>query len=166
GARLSVMTQSKLYRGARARKPPVIRKRTKENIELVVNTVEALTGTKPTQEAVWQSLNRQEALSKKSSAFLWKAIHEAHKVGKYWEHTGVRDTHMPCELCDSPVESIEHILLECKASGQQEVWKQVRELWKETGKPLPHIALGLILGIGVVEIREDPTGSRLAIRLL
>ncbi|TFK18632.1 hypothetical protein FA15DRAFT_697970 [Coprinopsis marcescibilis] len=35
----------------------------------------------------------------RASHFLRKAIHYAHKVGKYWANAGVADTHMPCEQC-------------------------------------------------------------------
>ncbi|KAF6742762.1 hypothetical protein DFP72DRAFT_1104580 [Ephemerocybe angulata] len=156
GARLSATTQATLYRGIRQRKAKTWRKRTKENIEMTINTVEALTGVKHTEEAIWKSLLQNDPISTKASAFLWKAIHGAHKVGEYWKHTGVSDTHMPCELCNEPVESIEHILLECRATGQEEIWRLTRELWSKTGRDFPHVTLGMILGIGVMEVRDTP----------
>ncbi|KAF5337057.1 hypothetical protein D9611_002908 [Ephemerocybe angulata] len=156
GARLDATTQAILYKGIKQRKTITIRKRTQENLETIINTVEALTGVKHTEEAIWRSLLQNDPISTKTSAFLWKAIHGAHKVGEYWKHTGVSDTHMPCELCNEPVESIEHILLECRATGQEEIWRLTRELWNKTGRDFPHITLGMILGIGVMEVRDTP----------
>jgi hypothetical protein len=63
------------------------------------------------------------------------------------------DEFMPCRQCDVPNESIIHILLECKTSGQQKVWKMARELWTNTGLDWPHMTIGLILGIGLYEIK-------------
>jgi hypothetical protein len=125
-------------------------------LDCIVSTIEEITGKKHHTSSVWRSLHKNERLSKKSTIFLWKGVHEAHKVGRYWEHTPVKDTFMPCDHCDIPEESIEHILLHCKASGQETVWKLAESLWRRVNRtPWPHISIGLILGIGLVEVKSN-----------
>ncbi|EFI26593.1 hypothetical protein CC1G_15807 [Coprinopsis cinerea okayama7 len=53
---------------------------------------------------------------------------------------------------------MEHILTECKASGQETIWKTAEETWRHTEKPWPFISIGLLLGISLVEIK-NPNGK-------
>ena len=42
-------------------------------------------GKTPTDPQIWGSL-KDKALQKEIRVFLWKAFHNAFKIGKYWEH--------------------------------------------------------------------------------
>ncbi|KAF6755004.1 hypothetical protein DFP72DRAFT_990228 [Ephemerocybe angulata] len=48
---------------------------------------------------------------------------------------------------------MEHIMQECRVSGQATVWKLAKEAWSRTGIQWPDVTFDLILGIGSVEIK-------------
>ncbi|KAF6748352.1 hypothetical protein DFP72DRAFT_1015259 [Ephemerocybe angulata] len=151
------MTQATAYRHIRNIKHKVERRRTSLMIEMTKATVLEVTGTEPTQQAIWRSLQKRKGtvLSLKFTAFAWRGLHDSHKVGKFWEHiTAVRDTHMPCRSCGVPEESMDHILTGCSVSGQEHIWKLARKAWEHTGLEFPNISLGLILGIGTVQVKD------------
>jgi len=56
-------------------------------------------------------------------------MHGAYKVGKYWRHIPTFEQRGLCHACENVEESMEHILTECRASGQEETWKIAEELW-------------------------------------
>ncbi|KAF6746129.1 hypothetical protein DFP72DRAFT_923563, partial [Ephemerocybe angulata] len=62
-------------------------------------------------------------------------LHNGYKLRHYWKNIGanaMRDERMPCHECEEPVESMDHILRECRVSGQATVWAQwklAKELW-------------------------------------
>ncbi|EAU86973.2 hypothetical protein CC1G_08444 [Coprinopsis cinerea okayama7 len=166
GIKLLEASQSLLYKAIRLRKDPPRRSRTHRNLDLIANTIEELNGEKPKEEAIWASTRRGTDIRKPIKTFIWKCIHEAHKVGRYWEHTDVADTYMPCSHCDVDVESMHHIMFECTATGQTTVWEEVDKLWQATGLDKPHISLALIMGVNLVTIRsEDGTAAPGATRL-
>ncbi|KAF6747132.1 hypothetical protein DFP72DRAFT_920581 [Ephemerocybe angulata] len=68
-------------------------------------------------------------------------LHNGYRLGHYWKNIGaMRDERMPCHECEEPVESMDHILRECRVSGQATVWKLAKELWV-TGLDRPRVAL-------------------------
>jgi hypothetical protein len=44
---------------------------------------------------------------------------------------------------------MEHILTECQASGQENIWDLTKQLWEKKGYPCPDINYRTILGCGV-----------------
>ena len=76
------------------------------------------------------------------------------KCGSFFRFiTGWQDKEFcPCGAS----ESIEHILVLCKESGQEELWKIVKEKWEmETGIKLGTITMGMIMGIGCSEVEKS-----------
>ncbi|KAJ7486935.1 hypothetical protein FB451DRAFT_1026252 [Mycena latifolia] len=53
-----------------------------------------------------------------------------------------------CSTCRVP-ESLEHIMLECYASGQRQVWKLTERLWRLRYHTWPTLNWGLLLGCGL-----------------
>jgi ribonuclease HI len=155
GTRLRVMTQSTLYHGIMSRKARPTRESTRRNIELAQNLIEENTGKKVSEDKVWMTLTRDKAINKKPRMLIWKMIHDAHKVGRWWRHTKCADEYMACKECDTPEESMRHILLECEVSGQRPAWKAARQLWERTGLGWPTITMGLIYGISLYKIRNS-----------
>ncbi|KAH6917579.1 hypothetical protein BKA70DRAFT_1043605, partial [Coprinopsis sp. MPI-PUGE-AT-0042] len=157
GARIHYMTQSLLYRGIRERIQRPRRESTRKNIETIIAHAGELNGVEPTEEAIWKSLIKtpDATLTRKASALLWKAIHNGHKIGRFWAHTQLAERFMPCAHCDAPEESFQHILLECNVSGQAHVWETVKMVWERTGLQWPHMSIGTLMGIGVVDIKDD-----------
>ena len=90
--------------------------------------VEELTTKPPTDEKVWNSLMSRD-FPPRIRAFMWKAMHNVYKCGKYWSHIPNFEQRGLCHACENVEDSMEHILTECKASGQEEVWKVAKELW-------------------------------------
>ena len=80
-----------------------------------------------TDKQIWLSL-RQKEFNKKTRAFLWKAMHDAFKCGKYWRNIPNYEHCSRCVVCGK-LDSIEHVLTQCKASGQKKIWCQAKKLW-------------------------------------
>jgi hypothetical protein len=162
GLNIRSMTQALAYTRIRdvKKKPPC--RRTARTLELVQAAVSEQTEVNHTLAAVWRSIKHRKdgAFTQKFSSFAWKTLHEGHKIGRFWEHTRVRDEYMPCDQCDVPEESMTHILFDCRVSGQSVVWKLAERLWRAIGREWPHISLGLVLGLGLVEIKDE-TGRTL-----
>ncbi|KAF6764378.1 hypothetical protein DFP72DRAFT_1130049, partial [Ephemerocybe angulata] len=157
GARLRTLTQARAYEAVRGRgKATPERTKTLRRVELAKAAVGALTGTEPTSAAIWRSLKsrRTAALTQKYCAFVWRMLHDGQKVGEYWEDKGACSTRKDCDQCNE-VESMEHILFECRTSGQETVWKLAEEAWAATGLPWPEITIGTVMGAGLVEIRNE-----------
>lgn len=156
GAAANAITQAEAYRLIKGFKPTPARKRTERMIARTQAAVEGVTGTKQRHETLWKSLHQRKkaTVTQKFSAFAWKGLHEGHKVGRFWEHTTMRDSYMPCEQCNIPVESMEHIMLECSVSGQTHVWNLAKEVWRRTGIDWPYITWELILGTTTITLKD------------
>ncbi|KAJ7735929.1 hypothetical protein B0H16DRAFT_1326772, partial [Mycena metata] len=53
--------------------------------------------------------------------FLWKCLHNTFHVGRFWEHVDNLESLAQCQICRVQ-DSLEHIMLECEAPGQHQVW--------------------------------------------
>ena len=54
-------------------------------------------------------------------------MHEQYKVGDYWDHMPEYEQQTRCQHCQT-TESVEHILPECCASGQEMIWDLAKKL--------------------------------------
>lgn len=83
--------------------------------------------------------------------FLWKLIHGGFKVGDYWKGAGDLEDRTKCPKCDV-VESMDHIITNCEARGQEQVWNLANELWKrKTGEEEGiRPTIGRIMAIGLL----------------
>ena len=136
GAKLSKLSQRDFYRGIKKCNCPQPRNSTNINLGRIQACAETYYETAPTHETIWKS-TRHKDLTKKTREFIWKCIHEAFKIGKFWdnienfEHRGI------CTHCGI-TESMEHILTECDAPGREQIWTLANELWaKRTRTPIP-----------------------------
>ncbi|PPR06684.1 hypothetical protein CVT26_001071 [Gymnopilus dilepis] len=157
GAKLECMTQSSLYKGIRLSKdPPRQRRSTQDNMEATQRGVATISDYYPTPGEVWASLRRKE-FDKKTRTFLWKAMHEAYKCGKYWNHIPNYEHRGHCATCNT-TDTIEHALTQCRASGQEEIWRLTRQLWRKRGLRWKKPTLGMILGCGMASFhpQDDP----------
>ncbi|KAJ7506112.1 hypothetical protein B0H11DRAFT_1616426, partial [Mycena galericulata] len=127
GAKLATLTQALAYKAIKEQKITPKRKTTAENISLIQTACKASWGTLPTPAKIWKSI-RHKDISRQIKTFLWKSIHGAHRVGKFWTNIPGYEERATCQHC-GVVESLEHILLECSLPGQSGVWKLVEELW-------------------------------------
>ncbi|KAF6742277.1 hypothetical protein DFP72DRAFT_830835, partial [Ephemerocybe angulata] len=168
GAKLSVLSQSELYKGIREHRPRAHRIRTERAMARALLAIEAMNGVSPHPSKLWANLKKRKhgTFTQKWCAFNWKALHDAHKIGEFWKHTPVRDRYMPCTACNEPVESLEHIVFECRMTNQETVWTLTKDLWRRTGMDFPETNIGTVLGISEIEIkRADGSTNRGLTRL-
>ncbi|KAJ6524577.1 hypothetical protein B0H19DRAFT_1340608 [Mycena capillaripes] len=135
GAKLASLTQALAYKGIKELRTTPVRKSTASNIKLIQDSAKIQWGKTPTVENIWKSV-RHKDISRQIRTFLWKAIHGAHRVGKFWEHIPGYEDRALCHFCGE-TESLEHILFQCQAPGQYEVWKLAGELWKMKFDTMP-----------------------------
>ena len=154
GAELSTLSQASAYAAIREMKKTKHTETTENNVRRIMNTIQQLTGQPPEAEKIWKQL-RNEAIKRLISDFLWKMIHNVHKVGKYWKNLPGYEERSKCNKCDT-LESIEHILFECKETGQQEVWELTKELWGKTGHDWPGQNLATVTAGGLLQFESPP----------
>jgi len=121
GGRLSRMTQSIMYKAIISMKKVKPRRSTTINLDITRHGVKSISGDLPDDEVIWQSL-KSKVFPQRLRAFMWRTMHDAYKCGKWWgaiegyEHQG------QCHVCNTE-ESMDHVLTECRASGQDTIWK-------------------------------------------
>ncbi|KAJ7937840.1 hypothetical protein B0H13DRAFT_1588246, partial [Mycena leptocephala] len=80
-------------------------------------------GYDPTESAIWMSLRSSNILRLTRNS-LWKNMHNIFHVGPFWDHVPNLEILGQCPVCAVP-ELLEHIMLECSAAGQQQIWQLV-----------------------------------------
>ncbi|KAJ7732891.1 hypothetical protein B0H16DRAFT_1732621 [Mycena metata] len=169
GAKLSTMTQKLAYQSIRARKKTLIRKGTGEIMGLVQEAVKISNGRTPQESSVWKSVRHRD-FTCQFRDFLWRAMHRSIRVGHYWAHIPGYEDRATCKHCDEE-ESLQHILVGCKRTGQALIWELASNLWvMRTGTPLPKPIFRGILGCGMTlieaESKKKPSGPNRLYRLL
>ena len=153
GAKLAALTQAVAYRGVMETKPRPPRPGCSENLTMAKEAVEAGNGTKETDESIWTSI-RNPTIRIRVRQFLYKTMHQAYMIGHVWSGIQGYETRAICETCNV-VESMEHILLECRANAPRTNWKRAKETWPHGQRLWPNISLGTILGIGCINLPPD-----------
>ncbi|KAL0566859.1 hypothetical protein V5O48_015140, partial [Marasmius crinis-equi] len=170
GAKLNALTQSLATRAIKESKSTTTayqeardRKKTEKHVLKAQKAIRRNTGKPASQNQVWKSV-RNKTLSRNIRQFLFMLMHGGYKVGKYWRNIPNYDERAECRHCRKP-ESIRHILLECNAPGQNEIWSLAKEMWENKNTPWPRLGLGTILSCGhttfeTAEGKPDPGTSR------
>ncbi|KAJ7213185.1 hypothetical protein GGX14DRAFT_361260 [Mycena pura] len=155
GLRLQGNRQKIFYRGIREEKTNrlTVRVSTAKQLKAIREAVYDVFRRNVTDEEIWNSLYVKDFLPRPSQ-FLWKCVHNAHKVGAYWTHIPDCEDRAICRDC-GVIESLEHILVSCESPGQRLIWKAAETLWLERELEWPEISLGTVLGCGLAEFRDD-----------
>ncbi|KAJ6532430.1 hypothetical protein B0H19DRAFT_965868, partial [Mycena capillaripes] len=90
-------------------------------------------------EEIWISARNRDILPR-AAQFLWKGIHNAHKVGHYWSHIPECGDREMCGECEME-ESLEHILAECRSPGQEIIWQAAETVWAGKQRDWPTVSL-------------------------
>ncbi|KAF9552436.1 hypothetical protein CPC08DRAFT_674149, partial [Agrocybe pediades] len=156
GARLSSMTQSLLYKGIRERasRKQAPRRRTLMHLDITRHAAAGISPKLPTDEEIWRSLRKKD-IAYRTRAFLWRVMHQSYKCGSYWDNIpGCQERGM-CRECDT-VDSVEHALTECRATGQERAWRLAEEVWLRQGGNVPWVRppYGLILASSLADVRK------------
>ncbi|EEB96676.1 hypothetical protein MPER_04149, partial [Moniliophthora perniciosa FA553] len=135
GAKLSKMTQALAYRHIKRRKlaKKAPRQRTVQMVEKIKAQIEELFGFIPTDKLIWRAVRNRD-FSKKTQNFLWRNGHDAYMVGDKWLRKNFQNEVQErayCQYCNGKLESMEHIMTECEAPGQDLIWSLAEKLWKK-----------------------------------
>ncbi|KAJ6470742.1 hypothetical protein C8R47DRAFT_1179547 [Mycena vitilis] len=159
GAKLATLTQALAYKAIKQLRSTPSRKTTEANIKLVQDAGLLQRGKTPTIASIWKSIK----------TFLWKSLHGAHRVGKFWTNIPGYEDRATCDSCGK-LETIEHILLECECPGQAEIWKLAGEFWAKKLGVMPPPTMGGILGCCLAsfesETKSKPSGVNRLFRIL
>jgi ribonuclease HI len=83
GARLSSLTQSIAYKGIKEMREPVSRKKTDEIVKGVQVAVKDAFSFHPKTPTISKSIRHRD-IGRNIRNFLWKSMHGAHRLGKWW----------------------------------------------------------------------------------
>lgn len=162
GAKLATITQKLAYRGIRGWKPVPESRTMRQNVDDVISALQSATGLRVLPPTLWHLL-RAHPISKKCRDFLWKALHGAHKIGKYWENIPGYEERARCPVC-GVTETMDHILTSCTAPGQSAAWCSAAALLRLKGVNIFPISAGHSRGGHAFsaldeegELRQGPT---------
>ncbi|KAJ7923120.1 ribonuclease H-like protein [Mycena leptocephala] len=142
GARLSSLTQSIAYKGIKEMREPRVRTAIKDTFSF-----------HPKSPTIWKSMRHWD-IGRNIRNFLWKSMHGAHRLGKWWLNIPECEERANCIHC-GPEETLDHILLECPSPSQSEVWKLTEQFWTKKGPRWPAVSMGTILGSGLAVFKDD-----------
>lgn len=153
GAKLSTATQALLYQGIKEQLDVPIRQAALIHLDITRYAVEELSGTLPTDASIWKSLTHKD-LTKKIQIFYWRIMHGSLRIGPYWRNIPDNGPREFCPVCENESETMEHILLECKAPGQEIIWQLTHQLWLLKHPVWPELTYGTILGCTLAAFKD------------
>ncbi|KAJ7803829.1 ribonuclease H-like protein, partial [Mycena leptocephala] len=153
GVKLSTGTQRTFYRAIKSRRRRPDRAKTTMMLDRTRHAARALSGYTPTDGELWKSLNHKD-ISRTTSAYLWRGMHQAYKIGEYWRNIPTFEHWADCRHCMVD-DSMEHILIDCEAPGREKLWELAQELWEKTGHVWPEINLGTIFACGLAHFKTS-----------
>jgi ribonuclease HI len=146
----------------------VPRQSTLNKLETVREAVKNVFGRHVSDAEIWRVVSAKDILPRPAQ-FLWKGLHNAHRIGKYWTHIPECEDRAICKDCEV-FEDLEHILVGCQSPGQEIIWQAAEKLWLEKEANWPEVSLGTILGCGLAEFRDGrgklKEGTRRLYRIL
>ncbi|KAJ3804367.1 hypothetical protein EV368DRAFT_51793, partial [Lentinula lateritia] len=160
GIKLSKITQSLAEKGikqARAKtqsyQNKINRRATKINLGQTQACAKEISGSIPTEKLIWKAIRHRD-ISKHIQYFLWMTMHEGYKIGEYWDKISNYEIRGRCNHC-GVTETMEHILLECTCTGQEEIWELAEKLWSKQKTPWVKPNFGIIQGCGLACFTDD-----------
>lgn len=75
---------------------------------------------------------------------MWKTMHNAYKVGAYWNNIPNFEQRSLCPICNEE-ESLEHILTDCQSQECKCIWELTRAIWLRKHNCWLTLKLGTIL---------------------
>ncbi|KAJ6453427.1 hypothetical protein C8R47DRAFT_929604, partial [Mycena vitilis] len=155
GLSLQGNRQKTFYRSIREEKARVLKPRvsTVKKTEMVRLAASDTFGRQVSDADIWHAVSAKDILPR-TSQFLWKGLHDAHRIGIYWTHLPGFEDRAMCSECGA-LEDLEHILVGFESPGQKMIWKAAKNLWQEKEAIWPEVSLGTILGCGLAEFRDE-----------
>ncbi|KAF9004849.1 hypothetical protein BDZ89DRAFT_1237514 [Hymenopellis radicata] len=121
-------------RGSKSYKKQMERPRTAVNLDKARFAAKDMSERIPSNKLIWKGTQHQDFSKQNKPGY------------EHWTK---------CEECGS-TETMEHILFECTAPGQEEVWELVRNFWKQKTTELTNINFPNLLALALA----NPKNSR------
>ncbi|EPS93460.1 hypothetical protein FOMPIDRAFT_8415, partial [Fomitopsis schrenkii] len=163
GAKLGALTQATAYKGIRELTAPPPRTSTTTTIAAIRGHLHNIPDAEDEEHDIWKGIRLQD-IRWTVTDFLWKGIHEAHRIGKFWLKIPGHEDRALCTRCHKR-DSLDHILLHCSETGQETIWTLAKAAWERKGVDWTPIRLHDILAIGPRSralVRDKPTPGHLA----
>ncbi|KII84387.1 hypothetical protein PLICRDRAFT_74436, partial [Plicaturopsis crispa FD-325 SS-3] len=159
GARIATLSQSLAYQGIRtAKTKATMRTSTLVSLDMTRHAAKDISNKLPTDSRIWRSIKSKD-IARNIREFLWKCLHNAFRCGKWWQNIPNYEHRSVCPHCGTE-ESMEHILTECDAPGQTNVWKLARRLWLRKHAHWPAPTYGTIMACGLAEFKDNQDSPR------
>ncbi|KAL1678374.1 hypothetical protein EV122DRAFT_212168 [Schizophyllum commune] len=159
GAKLACLTQREAYRTIRPKPQEAERKATVPQMKKIKRAQRSRGAREPTRTEIWRAMSVPE-FRRPVKQFMFKTVHDAHKCGKYWTRMDKEELKKRgyCTECSTPssriVESIRHVLFECKAPERERLWDVAREVCESKGVPWEPPKMGNVLGCGLRRLAD------------
>ncbi|KAH9830778.1 uncharacterized protein C8Q71DRAFT_716431 [Rhodofomes roseus] len=157
GVKMKCLTQRLAYRMIRLRNHTV-RASTERSLSSIIPEIQGQNGKDASAEELWISLKSKD-IRKTISDYMWKCVHNAHRVGSFWENIPGLEDRAKCSYCGA-TESMKHILIDCQAPGRDIVWDLAGSLWKTKQAEWTRPSYEEILGVGLREWRTTKNKRR------
>ncbi|KAG1726450.1 hypothetical protein EDD22DRAFT_762919, partial [Suillus occidentalis] len=125
GAKLSSMTQALAYKGIRERISTEYKRQTLINLDLTRYALENITNTRESDETIWKSCTSRD-LQKKIQIFLYKSLHNIHRIGNFWTNIPNYEQRGKCPTCEDEIETMERILIDCRSQARTTIWSMAQ----------------------------------------
>ncbi|KAJ7077992.1 hypothetical protein B0H15DRAFT_760568, partial [Mycena belliarum] len=152
GAKLRTGTQRSFYKTMIVQRPRPERIKTTIMLDMTRHAAHELSGRTPTDDQIWLALRHRD-ITRTTRDFMWRCMHQAYKIGDYWRSIPTYENRAICQVCNVD-ETMEHILLERSAPGQESLWKLAQELWELKGHPWPDMSIGKVLACGMADFKS------------
>jgi ribonuclease HI len=170
GLSLQDNRQKVFYRSIREEKNLTLTTRpsTPKMLAVVRGAAEDAFGKYVSDSDIWRAVRTKDILPR-TSQFIRKGLHNAHRIGTYWTHIPECEDCGICKDCNT-LEDLEHILVKCQCAGRETIWRAAEKLWLEKESDWPEVSLGTILGCGLAEFHDESgkekKGTRRLYRIL
>lgn len=113
------MTQAIAYGTIKGLSENQIKPRTQKMLQKIKIYVKKVNSAIPNNSMIWKRI-RNKDFSRQVRVFLWKMLHDAYKVGQYWDYPSMDQALRDQVQCkhNNCTDLMEHILSECTSPGQ------------------------------------------------
>ncbi|EPS95585.1 hypothetical protein FOMPIDRAFT_48592 [Fomitopsis schrenkii] len=136
GARLNCLTQALAYKGIRELTAPPPRSLTNVTVNAIRQHLRSIPNADEEEADIWEGIRHRD-IRKSVTDFLWKGIHNAHRIGKFWTKIPGYEDRATCQHCHER-DSLNHILIDCSAPGSSRVWDMAKATWEKKGEIWTH----------------------------
>ncbi|KDQ65134.1 hypothetical protein JAAARDRAFT_117279 [Jaapia argillacea MUCL 33604] len=115
-------------------------------------------GGLPKDSTIWKGC-RSPDIQLKIWQFLFLSIHQTQKIGEYWRNIPGYEQRGICSVCRDDEESMEHIMLICRAQEGPLIWDLAKGLWPASHGEWPQLTIRSIMACGSLKIKPANNGG-------